>query len=495
MHPNELRPFPTAMAALATTVLPSFARTFLVAVALLATASAASAADPEVEQLKQQIRLLQQRVEQLEKERSAAPPAAPVAPAVAPAPAAAQPAPATLAPVEALGQPSQVNERGAMQDQQEAAPRPGALTLDPKYKGFVQVPNTRVMIKFNAKPRVDFTLDNENTGDDDRFVTAKIPVTGQPATGGGTRFNINAKGSQLKIDVRAPEIPGSPRFYYENDFYGSGGGEFPYRIRHLYGQYYNIIVGQTFSIFEDPDVWPDTVDYEGPNSAIFARRPLVRYLQPIGDEWQLNFGVEQPGGEIDTTGQPASISTVNHAPDGGINARWEREDIGHVQLASIVRSLAVDDSARGKQSVLGWGFNLSSVLDTWGDDSWQGQATYGQGLFRYSNDDFVNNDAAFDHHGNLEAIPYLGLLMGYTHHWSPKWRSTASGGYVHLDNAASQANDAYHQTVYGSLNVVYQYGPRLSIGLEGLYGRKETRDGNDGEVYRVEAGLVYSIFN
>ena len=90
-------------------------------------------------------------------------------------------------------------------------------------------------------------------------------------------FNANGKGSQLIIDVRAPTTPGSPRFYYQNDFFGSGSGEFNYRVQHLFGSIYNVTVGQTFSPFEDPDIWPDTVDYEGPNSMIFARFPLVRY--------------------------------------------------------------------------------------------------------------------------------------------------------------------------------------------------------------------------
>jgi hypothetical protein len=66
-----------------------------------------------------------------------------------------------------------------MNDQQEAAPRPGDLTLDPKYRGFVPIPNTPVLIKFNAKPRLDFTNDPENTGNADRFVTATIPVRGR----------------------------------------------------------------------------------------------------------------------------------------------------------------------------------------------------------------------------------------------------------------------------------------------------------------------------
>jgi len=172
--------------------------------------------------------------------------------------------PAEPAPKQGATQ-STVPDRGNLKDEQESAPRPDNQTLDPKFKGFIPVPGTPVMLKFNAKPRVDMTMDNRNAGDDNRFITAKIPVSTDPDHGGGHVFNINAKGSQLSLDVQAPEVDGSPRFYYQNDFYGSGPGEFPYRVRQLYGKIYNVVVGMTFSVFEDPDVWPDTVDYEGPN--------------------------------------------------------------------------------------------------------------------------------------------------------------------------------------------------------------------------------------
>jgi len=49
---------------------------------------------------------------------------------------------------------------------------------------------------------VDFTDDPQNTGNPDRFVTAQIPVDGDSFQGGGNQFNVNAKGSQLSIDVR-----------------------------------------------------------------------------------------------------------------------------------------------------------------------------------------------------------------------------------------------------------------------------------------------------
>ena len=75
-----------------------------------------------------------------------------------------------------VGHASPVADRDNMNDQQEAAPRLNDLTLDPKYRGFIPVPNTPVLIKFNAKPRVDMMEDNQNSGNADRFVTATIPM-------------------------------------------------------------------------------------------------------------------------------------------------------------------------------------------------------------------------------------------------------------------------------------------------------------------------------
>jgi DcaP outer membrane protein len=395
--------------------------------------------------------------------------------------------------VTIAGRASQVTQRPAQNDQQEAAPRPFDLTLDPKYIGFINIPNTAVLVKFNAKPHLDFTDDPGNTGNPDRFVTATIPVEGDFFKNGGNQFNVNAKGSQLSIDVRAPEIPGNPRFYYQNDFFGSGGGELPFRVRQLYGEYYNFVIGQTFSVFEDPDAWPDTVDYEGPNSAIFARRPLVRYQLPLNEHWQFNFGLEKPGAEVDTS-IDGGAQSVNHAPDGGLNVRWEDSKIGHVQLGAIFRDIGAKGPVIGNQSTFGWGLNLADSFTLSPNDSVQTQLTYGEGLFRYFNDDFVNNDAAFDRSGDLTAIPAFGAMIGYTHKWTDTLRSTASYGYVHLHNEFSQGPHAYHQTHYASANLVWQMRKHLSIGLEGLYGHKEEKDGADGNAFRIQVGVVYFLF-
>lgn len=442
-----------------------------------------------MQQMQKSMEEMQKKIAEMEKEKAAAPAASAVE-RTSPSYQALEKA----ATGKDIGSASPVGHRPALNDQQEAAQRSKDLTLDPKYNGFFPIPNTPGLIKFNAKPRVDITSDTRNSGNPDRFATAQIPVKGQPDYGGSQRFNVNARGSQLSVDVRAPEVPGDFRFYYNNDFFGSGSG-MQYRLKQLYGQFYNVTAGFTYSCFEDPDAWPDTVDYEGPNSVIFARRALGRYMLSLSDAWQMNFGIEAPGAEVDGNSTTNSISQVNKAPDGTMNLRWENAKWGHVQLGSAVRSIGAESPVTGSDSVFGWGLNLASSINVFKRDSFQTQFTYGEGIFRYMNDDFMNNDAAYDSSGDLQAIPCFGAMFGYTHHWSDAFRSTATYGYVHLDNEPSQGPDAYHETHYGSLNLVWQLRKRLSVGLEALYGKKETQNGETGDVWRFQLGLVYSLFN
>jgi len=477
----------------------------LLALAAGVVAPAARAGDDaELETLKATVREmqrtidgLQRQIDRLEHERGGS----------EPPPAATVVAPPTDAPAVATAptpEPPVADEASAAHRYAERVLGSQGIgpqqDLDPELRGFFPVPFTKALLRFNAKPRVDLTYDTVNAGDDNRFVTSKIPVRGAALQGGGPVFNANGKGSQLIVELRAPEMEGSPRFYYQMDFYGSGGGEFSPRVQQLFGRIFNVTVGQTFSPFEDPSVWPDTVDYEGPNAMIFARFPLVSYRHPIGEHWSVTGGITQP----DT--QPAafhgsSASGINHAPDFAFNARFDDEDLGHAQLSTVFRTLGARTAATGDDVTFGWGLNLGTswfVPFPWrgmGNDVVLGQLTYGEGLGRYGNDSgFFNTDTAYDARGNLVALPYFGAFAGYTHTWAPEWRSTATYGYVHVDNQPTQGPWAFRQTQYASLNLIWQLRERLSVGLEGLYGDNQKSGGASGDVFRTQVGVAYSLF-
>lgn len=527
-----------------------------ISMVVLLAATPAFATDAEIRELRAAVREMQKTIEalngkidRLEKERereraaaarppeplapnvpavakarpSAAPPAAGVPPvaAAAPPPVVAAPGP-VAAPAPALeansGVPAEVDAEAVagtvpppMPPASEQAASGYAETvltsqgvgpqapIDPSLRGFLRIPNTRVMIRFNAKPRVDFTYDPRNTGDDDRFVTAKIPVFGSPEQGGGPVFNANAKGSQLVIDVRAPEVDGSPRFYYQNDFYGSGGGEFPYRVQQLFGSIYDVTLGQTFSPFEDPDIWPDTVDYEGPNAMIFARYPSVRYRLGLVDGLALNFGLAQPSSDVASTDDDA-VEGQDHAPDFALNLRGE-SDLGHFQLGTVYRYLGAKSDVFGEDTAFGWGVNLGGGLNValpWSatdQDLLLAQGTYGAGIGRYGNDtSFSATDAVFNSRGQLVPLPYYGAFVGYTHRWLPDWRSTATYGWVKLDGPPTQSATAFRQTQYASVNLVWQLRERLSVGVEALYGDNQQQSRSSGDAFRTQVGVAYSLF-
>lgn len=397
-----------------------------------------------------------------------------------------------------VGERSPVTYRGALNDRQEAASRPKDFTLDPKYEGFMPVPNTPALIKFNAKPHLDMISDNMNSGDIYRFVPAKFPLQGSTGYGGSEQFGVNANASQLRLDVRAPELEGNFRFYYQNDFFGSDTSNMKYRLQHLYGEYYGFKAGFTYSVWEDPDSWPDTVDYEGPNAVIFARRPVAQYTLAWSDNWNTTFGVEAPDIYTDlNSGGNTSASQINSMPDLGFNTRYEMAGLGHLQFSTIFRDLGAKNDAGHEQHVFGWGVNLGAGIDLTKNDSVQLLGVYGEGVGGMGNDtSFLNSDAAFKTGGSLEALPYWSAMVGLTHRWNPQFRSTLTYGYVNLDNASGQSATFYHTSQYASANLVWQLRQHLSLGLEGLYGIQDARNGADsGDHWRVQLGMVYSLFN
>ena len=490
-------------------------KNLIMTMALLATGKvAALAQDAELDKLKETVKSMEQTIEQmkqkisdLEKQR-AQPPAVTGTNLLQSKSASIQ----TLEKVaggQAVGEKSPVTYRGAFNDQQEAASRPKDYTLDPMYQGFFPVPNTPVLIKLNAKPHLDFTSDNKNAGNQNRFVPAAFPLTTDPAYGGGEQFHANANATQLRMDVRAPDFAdGTFRFYYQNDFFGSGSdtGDMKYRVQHLYGQLYGFKGGFTYGVFEDPDSWPDTVDYEGPNAVLFSRRPVAQYTYAWNDSWNTTFGVEKPDIFVDLNSGPnPGTSTLTPMPDLGFNTRYEQAGLGHAQFSALFRDIGAKDSLGNAHHVFGWGLNLSVGVDVTKNDTVQLLGVYGHGVGGQGNDaGFLNSDAAFESNGNLKPLPYWSAMAGFTHKWSDQFRSTISYGYVNLDSLPTQfgttGNNAlgefYHFSHYASANLIWQLRKRLSVGLEGLYGLKEAENGVDsGNHWRIQLGMVYSIFD
>ena len=127
------------------------------------------------------------------------------------------------------------------------------------------------------------------------------------------------------------------RFYVEGDFFGTNSTT-P-RLRHAYAQARNLLIGQTFTNFMDPDAFPDGLDFQGPNGMVSLRNPQFRYGFALSPSTTLYISVEKPSSDIIFKTAQFTSQPKRPAPDGAIRLRKEFER-GHFQIAALFRSIA-----------------------------------------------------------------------------------------------------------------------------------------------------------
>lgn len=452
------------------------------------------------------IRSLEQKVSTLEKKNAETP--EPRHAGNPPRPSASKPTTNAVDPPALLrladpppaSHPSRVAYEDMFTESQNSAPRLENRPVDPEMKGFFEIPGTKTRLKVGGYARVDAIADDGNNGNPNLFSPSSFPMPGQAGHDSGGRSQIHTKASRLTFEVRRPvDVDEDLRVYYENDFFNdSSSSSASYRLRHLYGQAYNVLVGQTFSAFMDPDSMPDVLDYQGPNALLNKRSPQLRYTHPLDGEdgfYHLAVSLEQPSAEIGVTDPvfPAGSQSFNRTPDFAAHLRWEDKEIGHLQLGAVVRSLSYE-SPMGDDEALGWGLSLGGHLNLFEKDRLYFQTTYGEGIGRYIQDlGGQNVDAALDGRGDLEALPAFAAALGYKHHWSERWSSTVSGGYVNLDPGDLSNPYTFDSSWYASANLMYQPSSSFRLGLEYLFGSKQTRNDLDSDGQRLNFVLKYDL--
>src|SRR5215469_17044294 len=188
----------------------------------------------------------------------------------------------------------QTATRNTFSEDSVAAARFDNVPLDPKYHGYFRLPGTKTLLKIGGYFKTDFIYDLKPAGNTDEFVPSSIL---NPTVRGVNNANVSIRPTRLSLDFRIPDsAAGDVRFYLEGDLFGSTSTT-P-RLRHAYAQVKNVVIGQTFSNFMDPDASPDTLDFEGPNGWANVRNPQVRYSLAIAKRTTISASVEKPSSDI-----------------------------------------------------------------------------------------------------------------------------------------------------------------------------------------------------
>ena len=375
----------------------------------------------------------------------------------------------------------------------EAAPRLYNAPLEPTMPGFFVLPGTQTMLRINGRLKTDLIFDPRPAGVQDAFIPSTIPV---PQVTSTNNFTTSIRQSRISTDFRSPVGGwGTARMFMQYDFFGSNGATTP-RLRHLYAQLHEVLVGQTSTNFMDPDAWPDRLDFQGPNSGVNVRSPQVRYSFPLGSGMSGAISVERPTSSIRFSQNGSAAVPITPAPDGVLKFRYEMER-GHFQLSSIFREVAVRLPNGGSQeSALGWGLNASGAMRLYGRDNVVYQVAYGNGISRYVRDTVGQGlDAAPRTQTDLtlKALPLFGPFVGYQHYWIRSVRSSAAFGFLQVQNTAFQPGNTYHKSTYSSANIIWNAMGSLNFGAEFMYGWVEEKDGARANAPRIQFSGEYNL--
>jgi len=325
--------------------------------------------------------------------------------------------------------------------------------------------------------------------------------------GADGHFFASVRQTRFGVKTSTPTSLGDLKTQFEFELFGVGvdAGQTTIRLRHAYGELGQWGAGQTWSPFMDIDVFPNSVEYWGPNGMAFFRNVQVRWM-PIKGDTRLTIALERPGASADQGNFADRIALQGVQgrfpyPDLSAEYRLGRE-WGYVEIAGIVRYMRWDDTVPDPIDLsghaTGWGVNLSSNLKL-GKTVLKLQALYGEGIENYMNDAPADVGVRINT-GNLtrpiegKALPVFGGVAFLDINWSERMTSTIGYSIVDIDNSNGQAANAFKKGDYALANVMFYPVKDVMFGPEVQWGRRENfRDGFSSDDFRVQFTVKYNF--
>lgn len=340
----------------------------------------------------------------------------------------------------------------------------------------------------------------------------KLPtMENEYGTDGNAYFSVR----QTRFGVKSGTQTGLGELFtqFEFELFGTGvdAGQTTIRLRHAYGELGCIGVGQYWSPFMDIDVFPNSVEYWGPNGMAFFRNIQFRYM-PIKGDTRLTFALERPGASADA-GEYSDRVDLQYVrakfPVPDLSAEYRSaHDWGYVELAGIVRYMKWedlnDDEIDFSGDAIGWGLNLSSNIKITKNDLLRLSVLYGAGVQNYMNDAPV--DVAIDTtERNGVAIPLLGAVAFLEHNWNEKFATAIGYSMLDIDNTNGQTYDAFSMGQYALGNIIYYPVDNVMMVCELQWGMRDNfntlEDDDDypedylktADIFKVQFSFKYNF--
>lgn len=327
------------------------------------------------------------------------------------------------------------------------------------------------------------------------------------APNGKTYYGVRQ--SRLGVKSTTPTKYGELKTIFEFELFGTGvdAGQTTFRLRHAYGELGQFGAGQTWSPFMDIDVFPNSLEYWGPNGMVFFRNLQFRWM-PLKGRNSVTLAVERPGasGDQGVFADRIELQGIRpkfDLPDFSGNVRFTR-DWGYFQAAGMIRRIkwvdTTPDNVDLDGSEVGAGLNFTSNLKFTPNDTGRFAFVFGQGIQNYMNDAPVDIGIELTPGGDPRrpitgvALPMWSLVAFLDHNWNKRFSTAVGYSFLDIDNSNGQTADAFHRGHYGLANLLYYPIDNVMVGGELQWGRRENfLDGFKSDDFRIQFSFKYNF--
>lgn len=301
-------------------------------------------------------------------------------------------------------------------------------------------------------------------------------------------FDADAVQSRLGVKVTTEQ---GVKVVVEGDFRGNGGGDL--RLRHAYGEYMGVLLGQTWSNFNSFVGNTSVLDFDAlaGNAGLQGRVTQARYTTgPLSVSLEDNV----------TSILNSAGTDKNSLPT--LTARFENAS-GPLSLsaAALLHQVEYDTGTQDDQAIgyAVFGAAKFAVTDT---VSLQGAVTYSDGANSYlyrSGDNFGAADAYIDGNGDLQSISGYGGTIGVGVDVGP---GSINAGYGWVTNdwddaeddlGAATVGDEHETNSNAMLNYMWSPVKNVTMGVEYAYFMVDKQNGDDGDASRIMFAGQYNF--
>ena len=354
-----------------------------------------------------------------------------------------------------------------------------------RYTGVVMADDESVALQIGGFIQTDAIHDFHNNNSPLGFLSSGIDIPN--AKKSNTTYSVAA--SRFNLSGQIPIEGKGLKTVLEFDLFNSS---FSPNLRMAYAEYGKVLVGMYWSNFMDVDAYPNTLDYNGPNSMTSGRQVQFRVTLPVSKTTDVAFALEDPVSFL-TLPNESGFKALKQIPDVTGSIQYSKNG-SHLRFASVLHPIVYQNTQQERESKIGYGFTASGVLQQPGNkDNFVFQASYGKGISKYINDigpdnyDGVYNPAT----ANLEILGVWGLSASYDHWWSDKFSSTGGWGYLNLENKGLIESQSFKSSNYGILNLIYYPNSFIKGGVEYLYGTRKNVNGDSANNSRIQLSLQF----